>query len=481
LSATRPRYVPHSTGSGKWDDTDQNAITAHVLAGETVSGYLAYPYSFTIRVITGVYDAVNSIGTLCYGGASDAGGVDGHDFSAVFAACVDALASSGGFIMICKGAYTGNIVVDESKILVYGEGRGTVVTGNATLGVTTSRKDFLGLFNIDVVGTVSFVRVNQAWGDHIFTNNFISSGNWGASFGTILLQGGTGSIFLNQADAGSSEVNTCTSVKYLLIEDNLADTDIAVQNTTSNFLWIDNLHVESSTGFTNYINNASRMHVSNGNLYPFLKDDAAADAVVCSGQITGSLNIETGVLQGALTISGNRSDLYARIGAIYSSGSVTISGDDNIVRFATENTVDLTVSGDNNTFIGKWRSVFGALTNSGSHNNFDSLIWAQNAGGADSLYAFVNCGTEAATADGAHITHGLYGYWGYTPTITATGTEVDEIVAVNGIGETDFVVTIKQLNEDVSASNPDAPHHHHTAWSAGTAQTIYWMGRTFSR
>lgn len=52
-----PRYVPHSTGDGKWADSDINAVVTHVLAGETVSGYLAYPYSYLVRALAGgVYE-----------------------------------------------------------------------------------------------------------------------------------------------------------------------------------------------------------------------------------------------------------------------------------------------------------------------------------------------------------------------------------------------------------------------------------------
>lgn len=114
-----PRYVPHSTGDGKWTDSDINAVVAHVLAGESVSGYLAFPYAYIIRNTAGVYDAINNVGTQVYGGADDAGSVDGGDADAVRAAVITALvAAGGGLIKYGAGSFEFNATLDVGNNIV---------------------------------------------------------------------------------------------------------------------------------------------------------------------------------------------------------------------------------------------------------------------------------------------------------------------------------------------------------------------------
>lgn len=83
-----PGYV-QTTACPKWEKADCDAITEHVLAGETVSGFLAYPYTYIVRALAGpVYDAIDSTGTRVYGGPDDTGGVNGASFDDVLAACI---------------------------------------------------------------------------------------------------------------------------------------------------------------------------------------------------------------------------------------------------------------------------------------------------------------------------------------------------------------------------------------------------------
>ncbi len=106
LLMSYPRYVPHTTGNGKWDNNDINAVVDHVLAGETVSGFLAYPYSFLVRALAGgVYDAINAVGTRVYGGPDDEGDVDGADPIAVTQTALDNLSGTMLERISFKGAY----------------------------------------------------------------------------------------------------------------------------------------------------------------------------------------------------------------------------------------------------------------------------------------------------------------------------------------------------------------------------------------
>lgn len=107
-----PRYVPHSTGSGKWNHNDINAVVDHVLAGATATGYIAYPYSYLIRALAGgVYDAIDSTGNLTYGGADDAGSVDGSQWDTVMRAALADLTAGR---------------THKEKIILYGNFTGTI-------------------------------------------------------------------------------------------------------------------------------------------------------------------------------------------------------------------------------------------------------------------------------------------------------------------------------------------------------------------
>lgn len=156
---TYPRYVPHTTGSGKWDHNDINAVVDHVLAGETVTGYLANPYTYLVRALAGgVYDVIDATGTLVYGGAGDAGGVDGGDAAAVIQAAYDSL-TSGGTLYLQAGTYalgTTKLNFDLSNTVVTGAGKAaTVLTYNDTdvaveFGDASNVLKYSSLCNLDV-------------------------------------------------------------------------------------------------------------------------------------------------------------------------------------------------------------------------------------------------------------------------------------------------------------------------------------------
>jgi len=77
-------------------------VVDHVLAGETVTGFLAYPYSYLVRALAGgVYDAIDAGGTRVYGGPDDAGGVDGADADAVIIAAL----AAGANVTLDEGTF----------------------------------------------------------------------------------------------------------------------------------------------------------------------------------------------------------------------------------------------------------------------------------------------------------------------------------------------------------------------------------------
>jgi hypothetical protein len=95
--STYPRKYAVATAAGDhlkdldWDTMVDAANGMNIAAGVTIQ----YPYSFIVRNVGGVYDAISGNGVLTYGGSSDVGGIDGDDCAAVVNAVI-ASSFSGG-------------------------------------------------------------------------------------------------------------------------------------------------------------------------------------------------------------------------------------------------------------------------------------------------------------------------------------------------------------------------------------------------
>jgi hypothetical protein len=124
---TYPRKWAVATATGDhlkdldWDAMVDAANGMNIAGGVTIQ----YPYSFCVRNVGGVYDAINGNGVLTYGGSSDAGGIDGGDAAAVIQEATDYL-TTGGRIFIRKGIYTLLRAIDyKSSVFYEGEAKGT--------------------------------------------------------------------------------------------------------------------------------------------------------------------------------------------------------------------------------------------------------------------------------------------------------------------------------------------------------------------
>jgi hypothetical protein len=103
-----------------WDAMVDAANGMTIAAGVTIQ----YPYSFIVRNVGGVYDAIDGNGVLTYGGSADAGGVDGDDAAAVIQEATDYL-TTGGRIFFSKGSYLLLRAIDYKSAVYYeGEGKG---------------------------------------------------------------------------------------------------------------------------------------------------------------------------------------------------------------------------------------------------------------------------------------------------------------------------------------------------------------------
>jgi hypothetical protein len=107
--------------------------------GMDLSGYvMQYPFSYIVRSVGGVYDAVDDNGVQAFGGGGDAGGVDGGDAGAVIQACITALYAIGGVIKITAGTfpYTNTLKpTDSGSQLIFLEGLGEYTTVLSYTGV----------------------------------------------------------------------------------------------------------------------------------------------------------------------------------------------------------------------------------------------------------------------------------------------------------------------------------------------------------
>lgn len=187
-----PRYV--GTDVDKWIDTDINAVVDHVLAGETVSGFIAGPYTYIIREITGVYDAVDSDGTRVYGGPDDEGGVDGDDCSAVTQAVIDSCYSTGALIVFSIGDFTFNtqVTIPDGT---YG------LRFKGSMGWTASANRKGTYFESTIAGDALFQQE--------FTTNYRAS--FGLEFENIIFGGdeSAGSSALHLTNSTTGSINHC--------------------------------------------------------------------------------------------------------------------------------------------------------------------------------------------------------------------------------------------------------------------------------
>jgi hypothetical protein len=100
---TYPRKYAVATAAGDhlkdldWDPMVDAANGMTIAGGITIQ----YPFSYIVRNVGGVFDAVNGNGVKTYGGSSDVGGVDGGDANAVIQAALD----DGARIFLRDGVY----------------------------------------------------------------------------------------------------------------------------------------------------------------------------------------------------------------------------------------------------------------------------------------------------------------------------------------------------------------------------------------
>lgn len=101
------------------------------------------------------YYAINGLTNVCdYGGAGDAGGVDGADASAVINAAVSAL-TNGGIVFLKQATYVINaaIVIDYDYTQIWGENWNTILQADTSMDdhiINVTSKDYFVLRNIQI-------------------------------------------------------------------------------------------------------------------------------------------------------------------------------------------------------------------------------------------------------------------------------------------------------------------------------------------
>jgi hypothetical protein len=131
-----------------WDPMVDAANGMNIAGGVTIQ----YPYSFIVRNVGGVYDAISGNGVLTYGGSSDAGGVDGADASAVTQACLDA-ATTGGILHFGRGTFNLHGLTAKNFVTIEGEYMKT--QGESGGGTLFALDDNADMFTIAGTGLYS--------------------------------------------------------------------------------------------------------------------------------------------------------------------------------------------------------------------------------------------------------------------------------------------------------------------------------------
>jgi hypothetical protein len=210
---TYPRKYAVATAAGDhlkdldWDPMVDAANGMTIAGGVTIQ----YPYSFIVRNIGGVYDAISGNGVLTYGGSSDAGGIDGGDASAVAQECIDAM-TTAGLLHFRRGIYDlGNTPItipNTHGFILSGEGHdingtnGTWLsyTGNngAIQVVSAGRNQCIRLHNFGVKATGAAQASATAYGIYALNcEDFLIQDVGVRDFIVgrgIYIQGGTGGV-----------------------------------------------------------------------------------------------------------------------------------------------------------------------------------------------------------------------------------------------------------------------------------------------
>jgi hypothetical protein len=117
---TYPRKYAVATAAGDhlkdldWDPMVDAANGMTIAGGITIQ----YPYSFIIRNVGGVYDAISGNGVLTYGGSGSAGGASGTLPAQVINAAILAASLVGGKVLLKSGLYStgSNSIIGKSNV-----------------------------------------------------------------------------------------------------------------------------------------------------------------------------------------------------------------------------------------------------------------------------------------------------------------------------------------------------------------------------
>jgi len=170
-------------------EDDWNNLLAHGL--EKIASYI-------VRINGSYYEAIkggtsSGAGTIAYGGANNAGAIDGTDAAAVIQAAIDVL-TSGGYIFIKRGTYPiGTRIDHKENVWVYGEGIDvTILEDSAALDEmwkqSNASNTFLGGLTLEGNKTANKVLVVVREGaagvikditfDSIKVRGTAAAGNW---------------------------------------------------------------------------------------------------------------------------------------------------------------------------------------------------------------------------------------------------------------------------------------------------------------
>jgi hypothetical protein len=302
--------------------------------------------------------------------------------------------SGGGIVFIKAGQYPVSFNVTNNRVVIVGEGRNTIIFGEVTLGTYNSRREFLYIMNLCIEGTLNIIKVSSPYVGNVKARNIFVSEVYHGYMENIILQFGSGIIFKVE---GGATATTDLAIKDMLIEDNLSNTDIAVSIANNAIVSFDDLWIESATGFSKWIQNYGLLTVRNGNLGRYLTDSPNTIGIDNYGTIIGNFKAEAAVNRILLNLTGSHSRVYMRGGITNASGSIIISGDNNIVELDTVHTKNLTVSGNNNIISGIFRSVGGQISVTGKNNNLKNLVILD---ANNNPHYFVQSGQATFSGDG---------------------------------------------------------------------------------
>ncbi|MFA5365982.1 MAG: NosD domain-containing protein [Candidatus Bathyarchaeia archaeon] len=460
-----PRKYPPSGGGG-CNSLDWNAMVDRI-DGFTASGVFRSQQKFIIDFDGTDYYACNAYQTI-YGGASDAGGVDGSDPTAVIQACLTA-ATTGGLLFLKNNQYeVTKLTVNNPYIHLVGE---TLAT---ELKLADGTNDDLLLINYganDVQIENLYLNGNKA--NNATGLSCIHSYAIGTRINNCRITGAKAfNIHFQQPESYYTGLHWVTNCSITYAD----DTGISLNGNVYDCFIIDNDVGANAQGLYSYANASHKLIGNNfwGSTYTGVKLLGATGIKIADNRIdyNGTLGAwiescenvdldQNNFYMNSASSSNSYDAVHVKAAAAYPCNHINFRGNQfgTLALTETQRYSISTAYETGASELGYWIITDNDFIFSNTsptiqlYNEWDKLVIDNNMGFKTRQQGI------SLVADGGTVAHHL----AYTPTlVVANGSVAGEMVTTGSYGTSNFTVAIKKHDN-----------------SAGTQQYVSWIAYSY--